>query len=69
MALAHKVAVLNPSDVTEEELNALSTALDGMADDMADYRREGDLIEFVTHVVESLRQGHEIALYALEKEV
>jgi len=66
--VAHKIATIGPDDVTEEEIDALDSELDHMAVAWEGERREGDLIEFMTSIVESLKQGSHVALYATERE-
>lgn len=62
--VAEKIASIGPEDVTEQELGAFDSLLNRLADDMADDRREGDLIEFLTELSETLRRGVRVTLYA-----
>lgn len=49
--------------VIESELDALDALLDKMSDEAGDKREPGDLIEFVTHISETLRQGNDVILF------
>ena len=80
MARAEKVATLHPDNVSQEQLDTLGEYLDDIADH-EDFQSEdlpneiefedeealekGNLLEFLTNLLEELLQGHEIAIYAV----
>lgn len=57
------IATAEAAKVNVEELNALDALLDKMSDEAGDKRTEGDLIEFVTGISETLRTGNDVILF------
>lgn len=61
-----EIASITASNVTTQDLDLLDGWLNALSDVQAEDRREGDLIEFLTHLSETLRQGENVVLYAVE---
>lgn len=57
------IVTAEASKVAKSELDMLDTLLDKMSDEAGENRTEGDLIEFVTHMSETLRQGNDVILF------
>lgn len=58
------IATVDSEQVSVSELDALDDLLNRMSDEAGDNRQEGDLIEFLTHISETLRQGESVTLYS-----
>lgn len=57
------VATAEAKKVKVAELDALDAMLDKMSDEAGDRRSEGDLIEFVTNLSETLRLGNDVVIF------
>lgn len=59
-----RIASIQPGHVPTSDLDALDEMLNTWAAETDERRYEGDLVEFVTHLSETLRQGEGIHLFA-----